>query len=113
IRTMFRQMSMREKTALLSELISDPGRGAELAAILKGPRSLSGLSALQVEQYTSAYRSTHCAAELAEEQMVEEVAESGKVLLSTAAELASAYQDEKRLADIQAREAAAAEAALQ
>ena len=110
IRAVYRQMSQQQRTKLLEELMESTLRGPELAAILRAPGSTTGMSDLQREQYYESYRATHAKQEIAEEKMVEKTFEVAIASLQTAREIAAAYTDERKLADIAKREAEAAAA---
>src|SRR5262249_14195650 len=109
LRAVYRGMSSTERTALVARFI-DEKRGPELAAIIKAPGSLTGMPDDQRGNYEAAYIAKHAPEELIDQAALNDALETVNVAARTAREVASAYNDPAKLAEI-ARAEAAAEAA--
>lgn len=110
VRAVFRTLPHTEQVKLLSELI-DQARGPEFAAIVKAPRTITGLQEDMRAKFESAYISRHAAEELLDEAAIKEAAEAASVAVETAGLFAAEYNDPAKLAEISKAEAAAAAAA--
>lgn len=71
IRAAFRTMSSKQKMDLIQELIEE-NRGPELAAIVKAPSMLTGISEEQKQSYEKSFVARHASAELDELAKLEE-----------------------------------------
>jgi len=109
VRAMWRGMTSTEQVRLLSELI-EQNRGPEFAAIVKAPRTLTGMPEAQRQHYEAAYVEKHAGPELLDRRGVADALEAANVAAGVAAEIASAYNDPGTLRDIARAEAAAAAA---
>lgn len=110
IRSVFRSLTHTERLKFLNEL-HEQGRGPEFAAIIKAPRSLTGITEDMRSKYESSFISKHAAAELLDRDALNDALATVEVVARTAAEVAQAYNDPAKLAEIAKAEAAAAEAA--
>lgn len=110
VRDMYRRMTPTERTALLNELVEDPSRGAELAALISPavPRSATGMTEEYRSKWEQAHRARHAAAELLENQTLNETLEGGLTACSTCGKIVDAYSNPVRLAEIAKAESAAA-----
>lgn len=109
IRAAFRSLSAKAKGELINQLVEE-NRGPELAAIVKAPSVLTGISDGQRAQYEEMIISKHAPAELDEQRALQGIFEEGFAATSTAASFAQSLIDPSRLARIE-REAAASSAA--
>ena len=94
---------------MLSEMV-DENRGPELAAIIRAPRSLTGLNPQQVEMYGQAVASKHAAEELAEIEALDTVFGAFDAVQKAATNLAKRLDDPAKLAEIERGANAAEEA---
>ncbi len=108
IRDQFRRMGQEEKTKLLAELVEDPNRGSELAAILVAPLSATGLSAEARSKWEQVYVARHAPDELNEQLVLTATCEGAlSVGTPTAGKVEAAYSSPTRIAEIARAEAAA------
>jgi hypothetical protein len=108
VRGVFRGLAHSERLKFLNELL-EQGRGPEFAAIIKAPRSLTGITEDMRQKFESAFVAKHAAAELLDRDALNDALETVEVVSRTAAEVAQAYNDPAKLAEItKAEEAAAA-----
>jgi hypothetical protein len=110
LRAVWRGMSSKERADLVSRLIEEK-RGAELAAIVKAPGALTGMPDDQRRNYETAYLNKHARPELIDHAALKDALEAATVAAQTAREVADAYNDPAKLAEIAKAEAAAAAAA--
>ena len=110
VRGVFRGLTHSERLKFLNELL-EQGRGPEFAAIIKAPRSLTGITEDLRAKYETAFISKHAAAELLDRDALNDALETVEVVSRTAAEVAQAYNDPAKLAEITKAEEAAAAAA--
>jgi hypothetical protein len=110
IRAVFRGMNTTERTALLGKLVAE-GRGPELAALVKTSGLLTGLSPEHQQRYEAAFISQHAPDEAAEEAALKAAFDDALVSTRVAGEIAAAYANPAKLAEIAAAEKAAAAAA--
>jgi hypothetical protein len=109
VRAVYRSKSATDQMQLLKEFV-DQNRAAELAAIIKAPTSLTGMSEEHRQRWESAFIAKHAPEELAERALLEDAFSDATVSTRTAGELATAYSDPLKLAAIQKAEAVAAAA---
>ena len=110
IRTAFRSLDAKGKAALLDRLIEE-NRGPEMAAILKAPAMLSGISDEQRAVYEQAITSKH-AGDLVEEQAyLDGVYEAATASERAVADLVKGLTDPHKLAQIEREDTAARNAA--
>jgi hypothetical protein len=109
VRALYRGMSNAEKVKLLGELL-DEKRGPEFAAIIKAPRSLTGMPEAQRQQFEAAFIAKHAAEELIDQQGLREALDTANIAVETARQIATAYDNPSTLAEIARAEAAAAAA---
>jgi hypothetical protein len=110
IRAAYRAMPEQEKLATLKELV-DGNRGPEFAAIIKAPRTLTGLPEAQRKQYEDSFISTHAPEEMRAEEALMDAFEHALTSTRTAGEVARTYSNPAALAEITRAETAAAAAA--
>lgn len=110
IRAAYRAMTPTEKTTTLRELI-EQNRGPEVAAIIKAPILLTGMSEHHRQQYEAAFISKNAPDEMQEEAALQRAFDDALVSTRVAGEIAEAYSDPGKLAEITRGEAAAAAAA--
>jgi hypothetical protein len=108
-RAYFRTLNRTDKMSLISELIGE-NRGPELAALLKAPRSATGLTKDEVTRLESQLYSTHAADEMAELALVEEVHSGAIAAYEAGTDLARSLTDPGELARIESEDAAANDA---
>lgn len=108
-RAYFRTLSAVEKTSLISELLG-ANRAPELAALLKAPRSTTGLTEEMIERTTKSLYATHAAPELAEMERLSEVLEGATAAYRAGSDLARSLTDPAELARIEREAEAATEA---
>ena len=113
IRSAFRNMEKADQFTLLNELVK-ANRGAELAAIVKSPAILTGISPELQAQYAELIVSHHAPAEFAEQAALMEAMNVTLTATSVARKAAEDYSDPIKLASIERGEsdAAAADAAF-
>lgn len=109
IRAAFRSLGSKAQGDLINKLIKE-GRGPELAAIVRAPSVLTGISDEQRAAYEIAMVTTHAAQEYEEREKLEEVFDSAMAASRAAAGIAKSFTDPGELARIE-REAAEANAA--
>jgi hypothetical protein len=109
IRTAFRSLSSKAKADLLLDL-TEQNRGPELAAILKAPSVLTGLSDQERANYEKSVFARHAAAELGEQQKLQGVLDAFNVAQRAAGTFVKELTDPGKLAAIE-RDAAASAAA--
>src|SRR5258708_7149769 len=109
VRAVYRSKSPTEQMHLLKEF-TDQNRGPELAALVKAPSSLTGMSDEHRQRWESAFIAKHASEELVERAALEDAFSDALVSTKTAGELADAYADPVKLAAIVKAEAIAAAA---
>jgi hypothetical protein len=110
IRAAYRAMSSAAQTTMLRELI-EQNRGPEVAAIVKAPALLTGMSEQHRAQYEAAFIATNAPEEVTAQEALAFAHETALVSARTASEVAREYSDPAALAKITAAESAAAAAA--
>ena len=111
IRTAFRSLDQQGKTKLLGELVAQ-NRGPELAAIVKAPPLLSGISAADQANFEKAIISKHAPDELEEQEWLNEIFVNCMTAASAAYSLGTEMQSPSEIAAIE-RAASEADAASQ
>lgn len=106
IRSAFRALDSKGKAKLIGELV-EQNRGPELAAIVKAPSVLTGISDEQRAVYEKMIVSKHAPAELDEQAGIESVFEQGFTAANVAISLVKSLTDPGKLAAIERRQAAA------
>lgn len=106
IRAAFRNMPPKQQSKLIADLV-ESNRGPELAAIVKAPSILTGISDSQRDSYEKMILARHAGAELDEIAKLEEVLQAVTTISKTAGEFAAELTDPNKLAAI---ESAAGEA---
>ncbi len=107
VRASFRQMSDVERVAVLHEL-AESNRGPELAALIKSPRLLTGLSEETQSRFQNFIIAAHAPDEYHEQEALVESFDSVFFIAPDfAREMATEYADPVKLAKIAADEAAA------
>lgn len=109
IRNVFRSLDLKGKHDMMARLVAE-NRGAELAAIVKAPTSLTGISEADRARYEKNIIATHAPAELEEQAKLNESFESLMAATNAAADLVRSLTDPGELARIENGEAAAAAA---
>jgi len=109
IRAVYRSKSPTEQMELINEFVAQ-NRAAELAAVIKAPASLTGMSDEHRARYEAAYVAKHAPGEVAEKEALEDAFNDALVVTNTAGALAKAYSDPDKLAEIAKAEAVAATA---
>lgn len=109
IRAAFRSLDREAKTDLLGRLVKE-NRGPELAAIVKAPGILTGISDQERQAYEKAIIAQNAPDELDEQQALQGVWEEALAANNAATQLAKAFVDPGKLAAIESADAAAAEA---
>jgi hypothetical protein len=105
IRTAFRALSNDEKAKFIEELVTDSKRGPEMAAILRAPSILTGISDEQKAAYELSFTTKH-AGDLFDEQKYLDGAYENAIAAERATfDLVKAFTDPQQLAQIE-REAA-------
>src|SRR5258706_8895074 len=112
VRDMWRRAEPKERVALLTELI-EQGRGSELAALISPvvPRSATGMTEEYRAKWEAAFIAKHAPDEMNEQLVLTATCEGAFVATKTAGQVAAAYTDPVKLAEITKAEAAAAKAA--
>lgn len=105
IRAAYRGMKPQDRVGLIGRLIKE-NRGPELAALIKAPASLTGLSDLERSKYEAAMLSAHAPDELEERARLEEDLEATAAALRAAGDLAKSLTDPGELARIEMQVAA-------
>lgn len=105
IRSAFRTLSRQEKVKLLGELV-EGNRGPELAAIVKAPAVLTGISELEQSNFEKAIISRHAPAELEERQWIDELFENCMTVVNQSFAVARDFVDPSELQRIESAEAA-------
>ena len=100
IRAAFRSMSGKQRAELINQLVAE-NRAPELAAIVKAPAILSGISEEQRAAYEKMAISRHAGAELDEIANIEEVFSAVLTATDTAANLSKRFSDPVELAKIE------------
>ena len=113
IRGAFRGLDSKAKAALLKELV-EGNRGPELAAIVRAPSVVAGISDKEKADYEKAIVGKHAAAEIDEQDKLGEVFEAIMVAHRAATDFAKRLTDPDKVAAIErgAAQAAAAGAAF-
>lgn len=106
IRTVFRGLDAKGKAALVNKLV-DENRGPELAAIVTAPSILTNITDEQKAAYEKGIIAKHAAAELEEEQKLEEVFQAVFHAQGAASSFVRSLTDPAKLAEIERGEAAA------
>jgi len=106
IRAAFRNMPPKQQSKLIADLV-ESNRGPELAAIVKAPSILTGISDSQRDSYEKMILARHAGAELDEIAKLEEAWGAVTTISKTAGEFAAELTDPNKLAAI---ESAAGEA---
>ena len=109
IRHVYRKMALKDQLKLLHQL-AEEGRSAELAAIVKAPRVLTGLSDEHAKRFTDLIYERHAPDELAEEKQLMEAFDAALMSVDPVKELVTAYSNPAGLAEITRAEQAAAAA---
>ncbi len=111
IRAAYRSMSNEDRHQLLKRL-ADECKGPEIAAIVRAPAILSGISEAEQKLYVDRMIRTHCPAELAEQEAVNEDAKAILSILRVVDEVANEFKSPQLMADIEKleRDATAAQA---
>jgi hypothetical protein len=99
VRAVYRGLSRTEQIKMLNELV-EQNRGPELAALIKAPASLTGMSEKLRQRYESAFLARHAPAEASEDAALEEAFDDAMVSARTAGEIADAYAKPAKLAEI-------------
>jgi hypothetical protein len=106
IRATFRAMSGKDRMELLARLVKE-NRGPELAAIVKAPPILTGISEAQRARFESAIIGQHAPAELAEQAEIDASLEESFAATRYAGDYATSLVSPAKVAVIEAGEAAA------
>ena len=106
IRTRFFGLDASAKSELVNRLVKE-NRGPELAAIVKAPSVLTGISDEQRGLYEQAIISTHAAAELDDKTRIDDALKAVLAATGTAANFVKDLTDPNKLAKIEQGEAAA------
>jgi hypothetical protein len=106
IRAAFRNMDGKAKANLINQLVEE-NRGPELAAIVKAPAILTGISEEQRAVYEKMIISRHAGDELDEIAHIEEVFSAVLTATDTAANLSKRFSDPVELAKIERADSAA------
>ena len=109
IRSAFRTLSRKDKIELLGQLVKE-NRGPELAAIVKAPSVLSGISDDERAKFEESIIGMHASAEIEERAKLEDVFNAMNRAQDTASNIVKRFRDPAQLADIE-RAAADADAA--
>lgn len=109
IRAAFRSLNSAGRAKLVNELV-EGNRGPELAAIVKAPGILTGISDDQRARYEEMIISKHAPAELAERAGLDAVLGEGIAAAGIAAGIAKEFIDPGKLARIEREASAASEA---
>lgn len=104
IRAAFRELSGKARDKQVTEWM-EAGAGAELAAILRAPGLLTGLSDAQRSAYERSYTAKHAGEELDEQAMLESAFNSFTTIQQTAGAFAASLLDPHKLAEIEKGEA--------
>jgi hypothetical protein len=111
VRNYFRTLSRSSQQRLLQELVTEEGRGPELAAILDAPRCTTGLGPEDAGRYRTAAFDLHAHADWVEMQGVQETALAAFEIVDIARRYSAENVDPRRFAQIESGAAAAAAAA--
>lgn len=106
IRAAFRNMDGKAKAKLVNQLVEE-NRGPELAAIVKAPAILTGISEEQRASYEKMIISRHAGDELDEITNIEEVFSAVLTATETAGNLSKRFSDPVELAKIERADSAA------
>lgn len=106
IRAVFRGLSSTAKAAMINDLVVS-NRGPELAAIVKAPLVLTGITEDRRETYERMILSKHASAELNEQAKLEEVHHAFMRAEQAASRFVQGLTDPKRVANIESNEARA------
>jgi hypothetical protein len=109
IRTAFRELDSKTKVDRINQMVEE-NRGPELAANVDAPAILTGISDQQCAMYRQAIISKHAAAELEEQEKLEEVFGASLDAAKAAKGLVSRLADPGELAHIEHVDAVAKEA---
>ena len=109
IRAAFRSLDCAEKAKLINRLVKE-NRGPELAAIVKAPSVLTGITDEQRAAYEKSMLSTHAGAEVDENARLEEVFGSAMTACGTTGRYCTSLIDPGKLAEIERGASAADEA---
>jgi hypothetical protein len=109
IRAAFRGLNSKAKVQLVQQLV-DQNRGQELAAIVKAPAILTGISEQERESYAKMIYSRHASAEMDELAKLEQFFEAVTAVSRAASTMVKDLTDPVKLAQIE-RDAAEADAA--
>jgi len=109
IRAAFRALDAKGKASLIKELV-DGNRGPEMAAIVRAPAMLTGITEEQRATYERMIVARHAGDELDEIGAINEISDAGLTAINTAARMAKRMTDPTELAAIE-RAAAEADAA--
>ena len=110
IRAAFRGKSQVEKFKLLGELV-ESNRGPELAAIVRAPDTLTGLTKEHKDRFAAAIVARHAPDEAEAEKALMASFDAALVAVGVAKDVSAVYSDPVALAEITAAENAAAAAA--
>lgn len=100
IRATYRAMKGPDRIAMIGKMIKE-NRGPELAALIKAPESLTGLSEADRTNYESAILSAHAPEELEERARLADSFEAAHAALRAATDLAKSLTDPHQLARIE------------
>jgi hypothetical protein len=92
VRAVYRGLSRTEQIKMLKEFV-EQNRGPELAALIKAPVSLTGMSEKLRQRYESAFIARHAPAEVSEDTALEEAFDEAMVSTRAAGEIADAYAE--------------------
>lgn len=109
IRAQFRNMDSKAQFHLLRDL-AENNRGPELAAIVKAPAILTGLSEEVARNYTQVIVAKHAPDEMAEQEALIAGFSTAMLATDTANKAAQSFTDPAQLAALEKGEAAAAAA---
>jgi uncharacterized phage infection (PIP) family protein YhgE len=110
IRTAFRGLNATEKGDMIAALVKE-NRGPELAAIVKAPSVLTGITDEQKARYEEAIIATHAAPELEARATLSDAFDIVAAASSSASNLVKDLTDPHKLAEIERGDASAREAA--
>ncbi|MFC4593509.1 hypothetical protein ACFO3E_04805 [Sphingobium tyrosinilyticum] len=109
IRAAFRSLPVKKQGQLIQDLV-DGNRGPELAAIVRAPSVLTGITDAQRQAYEQMIVAKHAAAEQDELAQVDEIYEAVSTMSRAAGDMARSFIDPGALSNIERADAAASEA---
>jgi hypothetical protein len=110
IRTAFRALSSDKKSKFISDLIADPERGPEMAAILRAPSILTGISDEQKAAYELSFTTKHAGDLFDEQQYLDDAYQNAIEAEKATFSLVKELTDPQKLAQIEREDAVAREA---